>query len=272
MNMHRFKSLAEFYIKSKTKYNVQSPFLYDFVTNVLDTSKEYYKFEKIEKQRSLLLKSRDTVTVQDFGAGSHKLKSDKRNISDIASTSVSPASKCKILFQLVANYHCKNILELGSSLGISTAYIASAHSKARVVSLEGDINISNVATTVLDNLDITNVVIKTGPFSETLDEAIKGLGQIDLAFIDGNHRYEPTIDYFNKIVPFTHNDSIIVVDDIYWSEEMTRTWKEISNHTSATLVIDLYNMGIIFFKKELSREYIQYLPYKLKPWKIGLFG
>lgn len=272
MMWYRVKSFFNFYFRAITKYNVQSPFLFDFVTNVLDTNKKYYAFDKIENERRGLKHTSATISFKDFGSGSSVLKGRNLKISDIAKTALSDPGKCRILFQLVNHYHCTQILELGTSLGISSAYLASANKKARIVTMEGDENIAKTATEVHSMLGLKNIEIITGPFKNNINAVLSNMPQIDLAFIDGHHEKSATLYYFDQILKNCNSQSILVFDDIYWSEGMTQAWEEIIKHDLVTLSIDLFDIGIVFFKKDLSKQHVSYIPYKYKPWQIGLFG
>jgi predicted O-methyltransferase YrrM len=272
MVWYRIKSFFSFYWKAITKYNVQSPFLYDFLTNILDTDKNYYAFSHIESERNRLKSVTTSIALKDYGAGSITFKGKNRKIGDIASTSLSGNTKCRILFQLANHYQCKYILELGTSLGISSAYLASADHQAQVVTLEGDENIAIKAKEVHHLLGLKNIMVTTGVFTDSLPKVLTQLPRIDLVFIDGHHEEHATLEYFHQILKKCNEQSIIVVDDIYWSEGMTRAWQSIITHPNVRLSIDLYDIGIVFFRKELSKQALSYIPFKYKPWKIGLFG
>jgi predicted O-methyltransferase YrrM len=246
--------------------------MYDFVSNVMDTTKEYYNFDAIENQRLKLVSSKDLIEVDDFGAGSTKLKGKWRKVADIVKVSLSGVKKCRLLFNLVNHYNCQNILELGTSLGISTAYLAAADRKAQVISLEGSKNIVDIAADVNKNLGFTQVEILPGPFTVTLPVALKMMDKIDFAFIDGHHASGPALSYFESIIKKCHDDSIIVLDDIHWSEDMTSLWEMIKKRPDITLTVDLYDFGIVFFKPTLSKQDIRYISFEYKPWQIGLFG
>lgn len=272
MMWYRLKSFFSFYWQAITRYNVQSPFLYDFVSNILDTDKNYYAFDHIEKERNRLKSVTTSITLKDYGAGSTAFKGKNRKIADIAATSLSGITKCRILFQLVNYYQCKQILELGTSLGISSAYLASADHRSQVITLEGDDHIAAKAKEVHQLLGLKNISVTTGAFSDTLPKVLSQQLKFDLVFIDGHHEEHATLDYFQQILKKCDDQSIIVVDDIYWSEGMTRAWQSIISHADVRLSIDLYDIGIVFFHKELSKQALSYIPYKYKPWKIGLFG
>jgi predicted O-methyltransferase YrrM len=261
-----------FYRRAETEYNVQSPFLFDFVHHILDIKKEYYAFRFIEKQRKSLLKSRLVIPNVDYGARGHDEKNPSIHVSDIARKSVSSPVQCRILFQMIDHYSCKNILELGTSLGISSAYMAAACLTGRVTTCEGNPHIADLAYEFHKKIGFHQIKILTGAFEHTLPAFIESSDSLDFVFIDGHHKENPTVEYFELIIQKCHNESIIVLDDIYWSPEMTRAWHKICQHPQVTLSIDLYYMGVIFLRKELSRQNISFLTYKYKPWKIGLFG
>lgn len=272
MNWFRFKSLLLFYFRAITRYNVQSPFLYDFVTNVLDITKTYYVFDKIELERNKLLCNFEKIEITDFGAGSAQIKSNSRSISKIVKNSVSKKSKCRLLFNLVLHYRLKNMIELGTSLGISSSYLASSDPNCELVTLEGDPSIIAFANSVHNNLGIRNIKIFCGRFSDTLPEALEDINKLDFAFIDGHHLEVPTLEYFELVLNKCHNNSVVIIDDIYWSKEMNQAWNVLINRPEVTLSIDLFDIGILFFRKELSKQNITYIPFQYKPWRIGLFG
>jgi predicted O-methyltransferase YrrM len=272
MKWYRIKSYLAFYFKAITKFNAQSPFLFDFISNVADVDKTYYIFDDIELQRKKLLKRNDYITVQDYGAGSSYSKSVEKKISDIASTALSQKSKCRLLFNAVVYYNCNNILELGTSLGISSAYLASANQQGQVITLEGDKNIASIAKEVHHALNLKNISIVTGVFQDTLPRLMHELPALNLIFIDGHHQEKPTLEYFAMVAPKITPDTVVIIDDIYWSEEMTRAWSSLRSMPEVTLSIDLFHVGIMFFKEGLSKENVHYIAYKYKPWRIGVFG
>ena len=95
-----------------------------------------------------------------------------------------------------------------------------------------------------------NIELQQGNFNEILSPFIASTAPLDFVFVDGNHKYEPTIQYFNTLLPKLHEQSILVFDDIHWSKEMEQAWLEIQGHPSVTLTIDLFFIGLVFFRKE----------------------
>ena len=227
-------------------HGVHSPFVFEFITNVLNDKKQYDCYPAIEKQRQQLLRDTTVIEVEDFGAGSTVMKSSKRVIKDIAATSLKSKKFAQLLFRIVYNYNPVTILELGTSLGITSSYLAKGNEEATVHTCEGARSIAAVAQQIFDNLQIKNIQLTTGDFAKTLQPLLNKTGNIDLAFIDGNHRKAPTLDYFSQLLLHIHPSSILIFDDIHWSAEMEAAWSAIQAHPSVTLTIDLYFIGLVF--------------------------
>ncbi|MBC8047471.1 MAG: class I SAM-dependent methyltransferase [Fimbriimonadaceae bacterium] len=241
-------------ISAKTKYDVHSPFVYNFIADVLEDKKPFYAFEEIEMLRIYLKHSDHVIHVEDFGAGSHTMQNPERKISDIARSNLISKKFGELLFRIINYYNPIKILEFGTSFGISTLYLAKANSNAKVVTLEGSETIAEIATKNFKKTGCSNIHLFAGEFSHTLPNAINTLKQLDFIFIDGNHRKKPTLKYFTNCLPYCTDNSIFVFDDIHWSSEMEAAWKEIQQHPSVTLSIDLFFKGIIFMRKDFHHK------------------
>ncbi len=235
-------------------HGIHSPFLFDFVKFVLNDRKDYDVYHKAEAVRKQLLKNAEIIEVEDFGAGSTVFKTKKRKISDIAATSLKPKKYSRLLFRIVQYYKTQNVLELGTSLGVTTAYLASGDNKPAVTTMEGSVNIADVAKANFQQLGLNNIKIQTGNFEKTLHPLLQHAGKIDLAFLDGNHRKIPTLKYFEQILASSHENTILVFDDIHWSREMEEAWAEIKEHYDITLSIDLFFIGIVFLRKDFKAK------------------
>lgn len=267
----RILSFVKYYWRACTKYNVQSPFLHSFVNEVLDADKMYYPYLRLESARKELLKDQTIIEINDFGAGSLVNNANRKKIGDIATSALSDVNQCRILFQIINHYKCQNILELGTSLGMTSAYMAWAQLLGHVTTLEGDENIAALASKLHMDIGLSNINIVKGKFEDTL-EGVLNKKPFDLVFMDGNHRYEPTMAYFTKIIPSMTKKGIIIVDDIYWSTEMAKAWAEIKKDSRIKLTVDLYDFGICFLNDDLTKQDISFITYKYKPWRVGLFG
>ena len=158
-----------------------------------------------------------------------------------------------MLFHVADHFKSRKILELGTSLGISTSYLA-CKENAKVLSLEGNEAIAKEAATVFKNLGISNIKVLTGNIDNTLEEALKLMPIPDLVFLDANHKKEPCLRYFNSILNAGHQEMIVILDDIHWSDEMEEAWEEIKAYDQVSVSLDLFHFGMIFFRKGISKQ------------------
>lgn len=235
-------------------HGVHSPFVFDFVTRVLNGAGDEAAYQRIEQQRRQLLNDKTLISVEDFGAGSRVIGSRQREVKQIAATSLKPKKYSQLLHRIAARYQSAKILEIGTSLGITTSYFAVSHPSATVVTMEGAAAIAGVARKQFDILGLQNIRQVQGNFDDTLQPTLAAMQSVDLAFIDGNHRFEPTMRYFEMILRHSHNDTIIILDDIYWSSEMEQAWEAVKAHQSVRLTIDLFLIGIVVLKKEILHK------------------
>ena len=232
-------------------HGTHSPFVYDFIRKVLMDHTTNTDFDNIEIQRQRLKKDHTLLEIRDFGAGSRVNDHKQRAISAIAKSALKPAKYSQLFYKIIQHYPYKNLLELGTSLGITTSYLASAAKDGKVYTFEGAPSVAKVAQRNFSDLGLHNIQLTEGNFDETLPIFLLHLqGKIDFSFIDGNHREEPTINYYEQLLPFIHNDSVIILDDIHWSQGMENAWFEIIGRPEVTLSIDLFFVGLVFFRKE----------------------
>ncbi len=236
-------------------HGVHSPFVFEFITKVLNDDRDYYCYEAIETLRRQLMQDETVLSIEDFGAGSRLNLQQQRTVASIASSSLKPKKIAQLFFRMVNFYQPKNILELGTSLGITTAYLAFANTNNPVVTMEGSKEIAAAAQKNFDALHLSNIKIVQGNFDETLAPSINNqLSAISFVFIDGNHRKEPTIKYFEQLLLKTNKHSILIFDDVHWSKEMEEAWEFIKAHPAVTLTIDLFFIGVVFFRKEQKEK------------------
>ena len=233
-------------------HGIHSPFVYDFVRHVLMDRQPYPAYKEMERLRELLLKDNTVLEVEDMGAGSASGATRQRTVASIARNAAKRKKWAQLLFRIVRHYSASNIVELGTSLGISSGYMALANMHARIITCEGSKPVAQYARRNFEALKLQNVQLAEGNFDETLDGVLAQLPQVDLAFIDGNHRLEPTLHYFNKIINKTHPASVIILDDIHWSEEMESAWAKVQQHPSVKLTIDLFFFGLVFFNEDIK--------------------
>ena len=259
--MKKFRLLFKYlryYFAAQTKHDIHSPFVFDLLTNVISAKSNFYAYGQIEEIRKSLLSSKAKIIVQDFGAGSIVNKPSEANlkaVKDIAKASAKSPKYGQLLFRLVHYFKPKTLLELGTSFGISTLYQALPDKSAKLITMEGCENVAKLAQENFKKAGTTNIELITGNFDETLASALTSIKSLDYVFFDGNHKKEPTLRYFEKCLPLAHNDSLFIFDDIHWSDEMEGAWEAIKNNPQVTITIDLFFLGLVFFRKEQHKQH-----------------
>jgi len=255
-------------------HGVHSPFVYDFIRNVLNDQRAYVAYSPIGVLRSRLLKDKTLLEVEDMGAGSAHAGGRQRTVSEIARHAAKPDKLGRLLYRIAGYYRSQAIVELGTSLGLSTAYLAlgaacyklqaasyklqaasekdSMDRRVRLWTIEGAGAVAAVAAKNFRELGLKEIKLVVGNFDEKLEEILEQAGTIDLAFVDGNHRLEPTLRYFHLLMSRCAPSSILIFDDIHWSGEMEAAWARIQNDPRVYMTIDLFFIGLVVLRDEFK--------------------
>ena len=250
-----------------TGEGVHSPYLFAIVRLIMRDENSYYCFADIERRREMLLACEDTLDVVDFGSqGSPGGTHVSRRVCDIAKNHLERPKVAQLLFRLVlfmqqSEKRPLQIIELGTSLGITTSYLAAADSRNRVVTFEGSEAVLQVAQGIWKTLKLENIEWLQGNIDDTLyniyskkstihtasaDRKNNQQLSIDIAYIDANHTYEATKRYTDYLLPLISTNGMLILDDIHYSEEMERAWNELKADERVTTTMDLYHIGIAF--------------------------
>ena len=248
-----FKYL-KYLFSAQRAYSIQSPFLYELTNQVIRKKTANQSIEEIQNLRNKLSQCDQEINIIDFGAGSKINSSTKRKVKDIAKNSSKNSKFGIVLYNIVSFYKPKNIVELGTSLGISTLYLAKPYNSSKVYSFEGCPETIRLAENNIREQKVNNVSLILGDFDITLNDELNKIGLIDLVFIDGNHTEKATIKYFEECLKHSHNNTIFIFDDIHWSKGMENAWDYVKQHEKTTLTVNLFFIGIVFIKSELSKE------------------
>jgi predicted O-methyltransferase YrrM len=220
----------------------------------------------IEKRRSLLLESDKEIAVVDFGAGSSNSNRTKEEMergvqSKALVAKVAGASKPQfwvtILFKIIRKLEPLSCVELGSCVGISASYQASAlhiNGKGAITTLEGSSEIANIARETFERTGIKNASVITGPFHQTLHAVLEASKPVDFFFNDGHHDHDAVIRHFNDAIPYLSDGAVVVFDDISWSSGMRKAWTQIEDDERVSASIDLHSLGIALVKKKLASK------------------
>ena len=259
MNVYFVLKFLNYFLFSSHKrgHGIHSPFVFNLVSKVFRNKISPDIVCTVESIRKKQISDHRKIRVKDFGKGSEIKKREFRKVSEIARYSSLPEKYGKLLAGLSKEFGSNSIIEFGTSLGISTMYMAAANPEATVYSMEGSPAISEIAMDNFKQAGLENIKLFTGSFEEVLPEIEKENVRPGLVFIDGNHRKEPLLDYFSRMVNISDENTVIVVDDIYYSPEMGEAWQEIKKNEKVSIAIDIFRMGLIFFREGITRfDYI----------------
>jgi predicted O-methyltransferase YrrM len=256
LTLFSVSTYLRFLSKSGSRHSVHSPFVYSLVDTVFKKKEENAAYARIGKLRNCLLHNSRMIEITDFGSGSGNRSYTHRfeNIASILKGSSISRKYGQLLFRLIEYFKPQTIIELGTSLGISTLYMALARPEAKVITVEGCTTKSEQASANFRALKVSNIEQHIGRFDIILPDLIRQTPKCDFAFIDGNHTYKATLASFESLLAIAHNDTVFVFDDIHWSPGMLKAWNEITEHERISVSIDLYRLGIVFLRKELSKQ------------------
>ena len=250
---------VDFLLHSGNRYRVHSPFLYTFIGEVIKSGRPVDGSTEIEQLRKECKRSKEIIQKTDYGAGGENRISKTYPVAlrRLVMTSLTSPRKARRLYRLIKYMKPERVLEIGTSLGITTSYLASANPEARILTLEGCPELSRKAKEHFGRLGIKNVEVIEGNFEDTLSKALEKLGGVDFVFIDGNHRKEALLDYYGKCLAFSNNNTIMVLDDIRASKGMEQAWGQIWQMEEIRISLDLFFSGWIFFRKESSKQHFR---------------
>lgn len=248
-------SYVRFLWHSKNEHGVHSPFVFSLLTQCLYDRKPKAAYTLLQNYRKGLLQQKGSIAVTDLGAGSKVFKSNTRPIAAIAKTAGSTQKRTQMLYRLTQYFQPETILELGTSLGLSTAAMSLGNPKARLITLEGCANTQAVARAQWDQHDLASIAFIPDEFSNYLRQLDAQKTSFDMIYFDGNHSKEATLTYFEQLLPTAQEHSVWIFDDIHWSAEMEAAWTAIQNHPRVRVTIDTFQWGLVFFRTTQAKEH-----------------
>jgi len=239
---------------AKTRHGVHSPFVYRLVDTIIYDTSDKKVYREVENIRQDLLADDRTITVIDLGAGSHINKNNKKKVSDIAAYALKSPKLAQLLYRIAADLQPQSIIELGTCLGVTSIYLQRAAPQAKVYTLEGSPETATIAKETFTKAGLHDINLITGNFDDTLPGVINSLDKVDFVFVDGNHQKDATLKYFEWCLPKVHEDTLLIFDDIYWSEGMKEAWEQIKAHPQVKVTVDLFWIGLVYFKSGREKE------------------
>ena len=205
-------------------------------------------YPEIEKKRDEFKASKETIERTDHGAGSSFSNPGiQQRIGTIARHALSSPFQCGFLARMAQYIEAKTILEFGSSLGISSAYLAYCSPATKVITIEGDPELARRAKKMFAELGLVNIRMFQSTFEDFISTESQTLFPFDMVFLDGNHQSKALLTYYHSLKHLYTPNTIIIVDDISWSRDMKEGWTTMIGLPEVTQSVDCYHFGLLFF-------------------------
>lgn len=240
-----------YYLKAGNRHDLHSPFVYQLNEAVFRHDRILPVHREIESLRRKMLQDDTKIPAEDYGAGSFNNNTAERKLSEIVSHSSKSPRYARLLYRLVKYLQPVSMLELGTAAGVSALYQINGNPSSELITLEGNRALASVAEQYLKG---TNVRVIAGKFEDSLPGVLNTRSPFQYVFLDGNHRYEPMMKYFEMILPYLDEEAVIIVDDINWSDEMKLVWSDMKKDQRLQVSVDLFQMGLLFKRSGLSKQ------------------
>jgi len=270
MSWRIFKYIQHlFHRKNRHGHGIHSPYLFEFVNAVIfngdrvDVPLTILKAHKeLRNDTSLIPAAEERIVL---GAQSKVDSKEVRSIRSFVRSSSVDQTNAALLFRIANWLKPALVLELGTGLGVSTIYLASGLAEVshqdpdffNVHTIEGDPSRALFSQELFKRLGLNGVKVHQGDVDSRVEELAKRLPGRFLAFVDANHKYEPTLRYLRIIINSSGEDSVIIMDDIYWSKGMYRAWNEVISWPEVRVSLDLFHMGILLLRKDLHKTHLK---------------
>ena len=216
-----------------------------------NTPDENQLFKKLNQFRLDLITDKRKISFEEIG---HK---SIMTVAEVVDRAASPEIWAQFFYRLSQASRIKNILEIGTNLGISGQYFIKAlegKKNAKFISMEGVKGLCEIASTRFDLISGENhFEVVHGLYDKSLQNIVISNIYFDLIFIDGNHRYEATLKYFELLKNNLSYRAIVIFDDIHWSSGMRRAWREICTQKGVVFSVNFFKLGLIVFDSKQSK-------------------
>lgn len=248
--MSYYVDLLRYLFQSKHRrgYGVHSPSVFRLITLVIEERLPYYSYFLIEKIRYLSNRKGVDVFLSEEG------ELFEKNKVCLAKWGQLGIAYDQILFRLVNYYKPKTIVELGTTMGFSTLYLATPNSQAHVITLSEKKEISDLAKNNFKKSSVCNILLKEGGIESNFRKLIQEQVQFDFLSINCTMLPRGFYSYCNTLLQTGSFGGVIVINEPYFWESNRDDLKKIKLHDQVRVVIDLFHIVILILDSNLQKE------------------
>lgn len=244
--------------RHRNGYGLHSPFVYELARNVIFNKNRWTVPGNVREYHRAMRRSDQKLVIYDHGAGSRVTGREERKVASIARHSSVTPRQGALLYRLSKWYRPAAVVEAGTGIGISTSYLAAGAENAVISTIEGSPAKHNFAREHTDAGSSGGLEFLLGTFDTHIDRLASAAPDRTLFFIDGDHRYHSTMERVRSVMAQKElTETMMILDDIYWSDDMERAWKDACAEPGVDVSIDLFHMGILFRRPGISRQHFR---------------
>lgn len=204
----------------KSKYTIHSPFVFDFVTKVLNDNGS----------------NRDYDTILRIG----RLLDKKKHIS------YAKRKRSRLLYRVIRHYEPDSVVSFGSITALNATALAMGHLQTRVYLEQSE--------DFLETLNLMGVInVNLIQPSEFDSERFRRLNT-SFVFFGRDSFEEDTWDYLVDCLSYKTVDSVFIFEGIHHNRDIEDAWEEIKANEDVSVTFDLYSIGMVFFREGIEKQ------------------
>ena len=213
-------SWLKYLLQRKSKYNIHSPFVFDFVTKVLNDHGS----------------NRDYDTIMRIG----RLLDKKKHIS------FAKRKRSRLLYRVIQHYEPDSVVSFGSITALNATALALGNLQTKVY-----LEQSEDFLETLNAMGVINVrLIQPAEFDS---EHFRRLNT-GFVFFGRDSFEDDTWDYLTDCLNYKTADSVFIFEGIHHNRDIEDAWEEIKADEDVSVTFDLYSIGMVFFREGIEKQ------------------
>ncbi len=244
----------KFFARHRYAHGIHSPFLFNFINNVLLNTVESDDLIKLNETGRITANNPGFRYIDSCSISGNFSATQKNSQKDIRIVWTVRGKFSNFLLNLYAFVNPELIIEIGNCRGISAFSLSLPLDEKAKYIIEENKLIQKSAEDFSKKMTLPGFYYLEGNQAdriEILDSKLNG-NIMAIYHLDPENAALP--EYFYSLVNKCSAHSVIVCSGIHHSGLSEKQWKIIQQIDNVRLTIDLFYLGIVFFKEELQKE------------------